>query len=307
LFDGQLSKNMTDYQVIKKNNYFAVEFQAMASPCEVLLYSDNKKLVRKLAKIVVDETKRIEAKYSRYQKDNLCWELNHSNGEPIAIDLETYKLLEYAKQLYQLSDFQFDITSGVLRKIWQFKPGAKPPTQNSIKQILPSIGFDKIQYNQQTFTMPQGMEVDFGGIGKEYCVDSAASLISPLCEKEKISFLVNFGGDLIAVNNNSSHPSWTVGLENVGSQDKSQTVIEVSQGAIATSGSTKRVFEYQGKQYTHILNPITGYPVEDAPRSVSVFAQTCSLAGGMSTLAQLKGSEAESFLKDCQVKYICCW
>jgi thiamine biosynthesis lipoprotein len=298
---------MHDYHITKLACYYRVSFSAMASPCEILLHTDNKELVSEIAKAAFIETSRIEDAFSRYKVNNLCWKLNQSNGQPVSINQETFKLLNYASQLFLLSNNLFDITSGVLRKVWQFTNDSKPPSQSQIDQVLPFVGFEKINYNQHEFSMPTGMEVDFGGIGKEYCVDTVASLVDIYCQKNEVSFLVNFGGDLVAKNYNIAHPAWKVGLESVQAKNESQAVIEVLRGAIATSGSTKRVFEYQGKQYAHILNPITGYPVEGAPRSVSVFAKTCSLAGGMSTLAQLQGKDAEKFLSDNKVKNICCW
>lgn len=296
-----------DLQIKQHKNIYKIVFNAMASPCEVLLYTDDRQLVEQVAQLAVSETRRIEKKFSRYISDNLCFQLNHSNGQAIAIDPETFQLLEYASQLFELSDGLFDITSGVLRKIWKFQTGEKPPTQKQITDKLQFIGFEKLQFDESKFVMPKNMEIDFGGIGKEYCVDRVANLIAPLCDKNKASFLVNFGGDLVAINYDSKHPAWIVGLESVKKEGESQAIIEVSQGAIATSGSTKRVFEYQGKTYAHILNPKTGYPIEGAPRSVSVFAQTCSLAGGMSTLAQLQGEKAETFLNENNIKNICCW
>ncbi len=294
-------------QITQHRNYFKIAFNAMASPCEILLFSDSHNLVKVVAKIAIDETKRFENKFSRYLYNNLCWQINRSEGKKVKIDLETFNLLEYANNLYQMSEKLFDITAGVLNKIWHFKKDAHPPSQSSIDELLPFIGFHQIDYAKKYFCMPKGMQVDFGGIGKEYIVDRVAQLITPICEPEEVSFLVNFGGDLVAKNFNSLHPAWHVGVENIESHRCSEKLINISQGAVATSGSTKRFFDYQGQRYAHILNPITGKPVMGAPRSVSVFAGNCSLAGGMSSLAQLQGKNAEIFLKNAEVEYLCYW
>lgn len=295
------------YQLSRENQHSKISFQAMASPCEVLLTTFDQSLIKEIAEKTCSETRRIEQKFSRYVKNNLCWQMNQSHGQPVTIDQETFQLLNFAKNMYQLSDGKFDITSGVLRKIWQFKPQAKPPSQIEINNLLPLIGFEKINYDEITFTMPEGMEIDFGGIGKEYCVDFITNTITPICKQHQINFLVNFGGDLSANQHKDNFEGWKVGLENADNPQLADTVIDIKQGAVATSGSTKRFFEYQGKTYSHILNPLTGKTIEGGPRSVSVFAQSCVLAGSMSTLALLQGAQAEDFLKENQVKYICCW
>ncbi|MET1254116.1 FAD:protein FMN transferase [Aliikangiella maris] len=295
------------YSVSRKPNHSIVTFQAMASPCEILLATHELSVIQSIMQTVIPIIVEFENKYSRYQQHNLCWRLNHSAGEKIAIDLETFRMLEYAKKLYQLSEGLFDITSGILRRIWQFKPGAMPPDDLAISQTLPHIGFQNIEYDEQYFTMPANMEVDFGGIGKEYCVDKVCEKIKVLCEQTPLNFLVNLGGDLRAVQMQKNFEGWQVGIEASSVNDKQQQLIRVQDGAVATSGSTKRMFTFNDKVYAHILNPKTGYPIEGAPRSITVLAANCSLAGGMSTLAQLKGEEAENFLNQTGLPFVCRW
>ena len=296
-----------DYQITCDHKIQKITFQAMASPCEFLLYSQDKSLAQWAARKGIAEVRRFEAKFSRYIKGNLCWQINHSQGNPVLIDRETKTLLDYGKSIYQLSDGEFDLTAGILSKIWRFQPGEVPPTSTQVNEMLAHIGFNRIKYDETEMTMPSNMGLDFGGIGKEYCVDQLVKLLAEKCQPLSVSFMVNLGGDLSAVNYNSEDPPWVVGLEGVESGNNLPAVIKLSQGAVATSGSTKRGFEYQGKHYAHIMNAKTGYPVQGAPRSISVFASSCSLAGSMSTLAHIQGDKAEKFLADCGIKSICCW
>ncbi len=296
------------YQLEPCHRYFKIAYRAMASPCEILLRHCDQKTANKLAKLATNETARIEEKYSRYLKQNLVDQLNQSNGKKVAIDQETKQLLDYAKHLYQLSDGLFDITSGILRKAWQFTADAKLPTKAQVEKLLPFIGFNKIHYNHQYFSMPKGMQIDWGGIVKEYAVDRVAQLIATVSEQRKIDFLVNFGGDLRAVNMTGENKCWQVGIEQKpkASKDPKKT-IQLSEGAVATSGTLKRFFVAQGKSYSHILNPKTGYPIEGLPQSITAFAPSCVLAGSYTSLAMLKASDAESFLKEQGIKSICIW
>lgn len=279
----------------------------MASPCEILIRSLNHELCNKIAQLAVSEIQRIEAKFSRYQQGNLVDRMNHSHGNAVAIDQETFNWLEYAKSLYQLSDGLFDITSGILRTIWQFTADSVPPSQADILRTLQSIGFDKLRYDTKYFYLPEGMQIDFGGIGKEYAVDHISNLIAPLCAKTKASYLVNLGGDLSAVKLKPNAPPWIIGLESVNADNKTASTIKITQGAVATSGNSKRFFDYKGKRYGHLLNPKTGYPIADAPQSVTAFAEQCVIAGTLSSLAMLKGADAEQFLIEQGVDHICIW
>jgi len=298
---------MADYQLSSHRDYSKIAFNAMASPCEVLVRNLDARFCHALAKIIICETKRIESKFSRYKQDNLVYRMNHSNGKNIPIDEETFKLLEYAKNLFELSGGLFDITSGVLRKIWSFTSGSKPPTQNKIEKILTLIGFNSIDYNQQNFAIKRDMQIDFGGIGKEYAVDQVSQMIRKQCQAKNASYLINFGGDLSAVKFRKDDPEWIIGLESTDNENNTESIIKIAHGSVATSGNTKRFFEYQGKRYGHLLNPKTGYPIEDAPRSITTFSNSCVLAGSFSSLAMLQGSQAEDFLKEQAVKYICLW
>jgi len=298
---------MSNYQLTHTQDYSKISFDAMASPCEVLVRSLDKEFCHRIAKLVFNETLRIQNKFSRYLDSNLVAQMNRSNGQDVNIDLETYNLLEFANNLFQLSNGLFDITSGALRRIWTFEPRAKPPSRQDIESTIESIGFNLIHYDQQLFKMPRGMQIDFGGIGKEYAVDQATKLVFDSCKKQKASYLINFGGDLSAIQFDKNHPQWLVGVESTNKVDNKESIIKIAHGSVATSGNTKRFFVYNGKSYGHLLNPLTGYPIDGAPRSITAFANSCVLAGSYTSLAMLQGKDAESFLKDQSIKYICIW
>lgn len=298
---------MQNYQLTHHKSYSKIAYEAMASPCEILLRNLDPDFCNQIAKKAYLETKRIENKFSRYITGNLVDRMNNNHGQPVQIDQECFKLLEYAKNLFEISDELFDITSGVLRKGWKFHPDSIPPTKNEINLLKKHIGFDRLSYDAKYFSMPKAMQIDFGGIGKEYAVDQVANIIRPSCEKSLTSFLVNFGGDLSSEKYNAQDPAWVVGLESAKNDSQTDTVITLSSGSVATSGTSKRFLEYQGKRYGHLLNPKTGYPIEGAPCSITAFASSCVLAGSFSSLAMLQGVHAENFLKEQDVKYICLW
>lgn len=304
---------MAKFKVNHHQNFSRIAFFAMASPCEVLLRNLDPILCHTIGDLVVDEVTRIEQKYSRYVQGNLVDQMNRSQGRKVTIDEETFKLLEYAQDLFEVSDGLFDISSGVLRRIWKFGDNSAPPSHRQIDNQLKKIGFDKIEYDQVSFYMNKGMEIDFGGIGKEYAVDQVTELVEQKCRESNSNFLVNFGGDISATKLNDDALPWTIGIEPAGCHDdlaaeeRLNSFIYISQGAVATSGITHRFFDYDGKRYGHLMNPKTGYPVEGAPFSVTTFANNCVLAGSFSSLAMLMGAHAEEFLIEHSVKHLCYW
>jgi len=272
----------------------------MASTCEVHVDADRPVAARVLD-LVAAETRRIEAKFSRYRADNVVHAINTAAGAAVTVDDETARLIDYAAQLFGLSGEKFDITSGVLRRIWKFDGSDRVPSPGQIEATRRLVGWRRVRWERPVIALEPGMEIDFGGIGKEYAVDRAAGLIAPLTEH----CLLNFGGDLRALGPRASGRPWQVGIEAVEELSTASRVIEVYRGGIATSGDTRRFVLKDGRRYGHILDPTTGAPVLDAPRSVTVVAETCTQAGMLATLAMLRGRTAEAFLEEQRVKHWC--
>jgi thiamine biosynthesis lipoprotein len=256
---------------------------------------------RAILDAVAAEAWRVEDKYSRYRTDNIVYAINTSNGREIVVDEETAALLDFSAQLHAISEGRFDITSGVLRKAWTFDGGSHVPARDDIESIRALVGWNQVSWKRPALRMRPGMEIDFGGIGKEYAVDRASGIARDLNEG---SCLVNFGGDLAVSRPRRSGIPWRVGVEAASSGDpRAARMIDVRQGALATSGDTYRYVARDGRRYTHILDPRTGYPVEHAPRSVTVAAGSCTQAGMLTTLALMQGADAEKFLEDAGVQF----
>jgi len=275
---------------------FVGRFSAMASPCEVLLDTDDASLAEALLEVAEREARRVDAKFSRYREGNIIHRINHAEGRPVPLDEETEALLGYAATCHRMSQGMFDITSGVLRRVWKFDGGEQAPSEALVREVLRHVGWHRIVYENSTLRMPPGMEIDLGGIGKEYAVDRAAALIRA---RTKEAFLVNFGGDLLAAGPCRGERPWRVGIDDPDRPGEAALYrIDIPAGALATSGDARRFVLWKGRRLGHILNPKTGWPVEGAPKSVTVLGQTCIEAGTLSTLAYLQGSRARAFLEE---------
>ena len=281
-----------------KNGLWIGHFQAMASDCQVLLEGLNQKQAEELLRLAAIETWRIEHKFSRYKTGNMMDKVNHAYEQALTVDDETTALLNFADQCYQLSDGLFDVTAGVLRKIWKFDGSDNIPTNQQISNILPFIGWTKVHWKAPSILIPQEMELDLGGIGKEYAVDKVCLLLQKQAgESSKISILINFGGDLACSGPRLNGKAWEVAVESYQHEKHAALNVKLSRGGIATSGDSRRFLLKEGQRYSHILNPKTGQSITDAPHSVSVASSSCMQAGILSTIAMLQGKRAEEFLK----------
>jgi len=256
----------------------AVTFTAMASPCEVLLPAMEREAALAIGAIAAAEALRIEKKFSRYRSDSVTAWIHAHRGTAIEVDAETASLLDFARQCFELSAGLFDITSGVLRDAWKFDGSDRVPEPAAVERLLPLVGLGKVKWQSPRLLLPAGMELDFGGIGKEYAVDRAYDLIGA---HHAIPFLVNFGGDLRA-NRPALQTPWQVGIERPDADRVATLILDLERGGLATSGDSRRFLMKDRIRYGHILDPRTGWPVRDAPRFVTVGVSCCTPAGLLS-------------------------
>ena len=290
---------MSEINLSKDKDCWRGSFSAMASPCEVLMDVDDEKLAGQILSRVAREAARIEAKFSRYRDDNIVARINSAGGKLVEVDEETARLIDFADQLYRMSDGLFDITSGVLRQVWRFDGSDRLPDENAVNNILGRVGWQKASWKDNQLRLEKGMEIDLGGIGKEYAVDRCIQKVGELTDR---AVLVNFGGDLSTSGKRRDGKFWSVGRLITG-KEQAVALFQLYKGAIATSGDANRYLLKDGIRYSHVLNPKTGWSIVDAPHTVSVAANTCTEAGMFSTMAMLQGGKAGEFLKLQGVEY----
>lgn len=280
---------------IAREGHVVGEFQALGGPCEVLLDMPGLNDARYFIGLVADEARRIEAKFSRYTASGVVHRINHAKGRPVTLDEESGALLDFAHTCHRLSDGAFDITSGVLRRAWTFDGSDRLPAPAAVTVLLPHVGWHRVHWNRPQLRLPPGMQIDLGGIGKEYAVDQAARQLDAAGIH---AALINFGGDVFALGPRANGEPWMVGIDDPDATGQACVrAVPLYRGGLATSGDARRFLQKDGERFGHILNPKTGWPVPGAPRSVSVMADSCIDAGMLATFAMLKGSDAENFLQ----------
>ncbi|HYC36361.1 MAG TPA: FAD:protein FMN transferase [Usitatibacter sp.] len=263
-------------------------FRAMAAENELQVHCDDVDLGRRGAQAAMAEVGRIEAKYSRYRPDTVVSRINaQAGGRPVPIDDETRSLLRYAEALYRQSVGLFDPTSGVLRRAWRFDQ-PEVPCDAILAAMVKQIGWDRVEISDRGVRLRDpGMELDFGGFGKEYAVDRAGLVLR---EHGIASAMVNLAGDLAILGPQPDGSPWRVGIRHPRRDNAVIATLPVSSGAIATSGDYERFIEVDGVRHCHVLDPRTGRSARGF-QSVTVHAESCLVAGSASTVAMLKGRE----------------
>jgi thiamine biosynthesis lipoprotein len=280
---------------------YRVDFKAMASACEIVIAAQNQDEAYRCIELAINEVRRIEKKYTRYQPDSIVSRINTAAGQAwVAFDDETEALFNYADTLYNISDGLFDITSGILRQAWNFNTPVLP-SQSQLSALLNLIGWQQVERKEQQIKLPKaGMEIDFGGFGKEYAADRAATLLATNGIKHGY---INLGGDLRAIGTKPTGEPWVMGILNPREKGAVIASIPVTVGALATSGDYEKFFDLDGKRYCHVVSPRTGQPVSYW-RSVSVLAPLSINAGTYTTIAMLKEADGLAWLEDSGMAYL---
>lgn len=271
------------------------EFRAMASTHELWLAARERAQAARVARAAIADVGRIEAKYSRYRDGSVVSAINRAaGGAPVAIDEETAALLAYADACHRASGGRFDVTSGALRRAWDFRRSPpRVPEPGEIEALLAFVDWRAVERDERSVRLPRaGMEIDLGGIGKEYAADRVAAIA---LEAGIAHGFVNLAGDVRAWGGRPDGAPWRVGIRDPRIEGAVIGGLEIVDGGVATSGDYERHFEAGGRRYCHILDATTGWPVQGW-RSVSVAAPLCVVAGSAATVGMMLGDATPGWL-----------
>lgn len=266
----------------------------MGSPCAVQLEGVEPGHAEAVLQRLRERLEELEARYTRYQEDSLTSRINRGAGRPqaVVVDDETAALLDYAHTAWEQSEGLFDLTSGVLRQAWDFRSGRlpEPTVVDALRQL---VGWEQVEWDWPQVRLPrEGMELDFGGLVKEYAVDQLAHLAQ---QNGIQSGWVDLGGDVAVIGPQPDGTGWRIGLRDPRDAQRPLRVLKLRGGAVASSGDYERCMVVNRQRYGHVLNPLTGWPVPGV-QAVSVLSPHCLIAGTASTVAMLKGDEAPAWL-----------
>jgi thiamine biosynthesis lipoprotein len=241
----------------------------------------------------VGEITRIEKLISSWDANSQTSEINRNAGiKPVTVDAELFQLIERAIGISKLTDGAFDISYASMDRIWQFDGSmTEMPSEEEIKASVSKVGFQNIildKAKSTVFLKLEGMKIGFGAIGKGYAADKAKDL---LISKGVPSGIINASGDMNTWGKQPNGKEWKVAITNPMDKNKVFALLPITNGAVVTSGNYEKFVNFNGKRYTHIIDPRTGYP-SSGIISVTVFAPKAELADALATSVFVMGKEA---------------
>lgn len=263
----------------------------------------------------LQECARYEALLSKNRQDSDVWRLNHAQGERVPVSEETRAILSMAQEVSEASHGWFDVTIAPASALWDFKAEAPAlPEAAALAEAAALVDYTQVTIAPAGVRLGEGQSIDLGGIAKGYVADA---LVSFLADRGVTDALVNIGGNVKALGQNERRGPWQVAIQDPAGQYGSGVgVVSLPSGySLVTSGVYERGFDLDGIRYHHILDPYTGYPIQNGVLSVSILAKSSLLADALSTacfalgvegglpLATSYGAEAYFILEDGNTTY----
>lgn len=269
----------------KKEDYFKQNFFAMDTYMSVQVYGKN---AQKNVEKAIAEIERLDALLSTGKEDSEVSQINQNGGGKLSID--TGNLMDRAKYLYSESDGAFDISIYPVMKAWGFADkDYHVPEERVLREALSKVSMDRIRVSvDKEVTLPAGTEIDFGGIAKGYTADRVAGILKANGVE---SAMLDLGGNVQLIGKKPDGSDWKIAIQNPDGSDHYLGVVKTADKAIVTSGGYERNFTQDGVTYHHIIDPKTGYPVQNGLVSVTIVSADGTMADGLSTTLFVMGQE----------------
>ncbi|WP_316805089.1 FAD:protein FMN transferase [Pedobacter nototheniae] len=265
----------------------------MGSKFDITIVARDAKTADRNIDTVIHEISRIEFLISDWKPETQISEVNRNAGiKPVKVDKEVFNLAKRALYLSKITDGAFDISFAAMDKIWKFDGSmTEMPSPEAIEKSVEKVGYKNIildSINLTIFLRLKGMKIGFGALGEGYAADRCRDM---MLKRGINSGIVNGSGDMSTWGKHPNGHNWTIGITNPFHKDSLYAVVPLHGGAVVTSGSYEKFVILNGKRYSHIINPVTGYPATGLS-SVTVFGPDAELANGFSTSMMVLGKVA---------------
>ena len=298
---------MPQSDLILQQQVFKQSMKLMGNQFEISIVADEENFAQQKIKEAVAEISRIEELLTTFKPNSQTNQVNAQAGiAPVKVDSEVFQLIQRSIRISEISQGAFDITYGSIdKKFWNFDVHMDSlPKPEDAKRAVALINYKNVILDPATetvFLKEKGMRIGFGGIGKGYAADRARKILQDAGIKNGI---VNASGDLVTWGNQADGKPWTIGIADPEHKLKPFSYLDISNMAIATSGSYEKYAVIDGKKYSHTIDPHTGFPVRGI-KSVSIICPQAELADALATPVMVMGVEVGLNLIN-QLKNIAC-
>ncbi|UYW02530.1 FAD:protein FMN transferase [Flavobacterium agricola] len=269
----------------------------MGSKFQITVVSENDAIATENVNAVITEIVRIENLISDWIPASQVSQVNQMAGkQPIKVDWEVFELTQRAIQYSKITQGAFDISFAAMEKIWDFNDYMDElPSDAAIKNAIAKVGYQNIILNPADTTIflkYPGMKIGFGSIGKGYAADKGREVLK---QRNVKAGIVDASGDLATLGHPLAAKYWKIGITNPTKRNKWAAVFQLHTTSVTTSGDYQKFLFIDGKRYSHIINPKTGWP-STGLTSVTVVGPSAEKANAFSTAIMVLGLDAGKFL-----------
>ncbi len=257
---------------------------AMGTTVEIQIAGLNEGEANAAIDFAFDEFKRIDTMFSTYIEGNNVAKINNDEGSIISVNDETYFMLKECGRFNKITSGAFDAVAGNLIDLIGFEKG-KPgmPGEQAVKNALIKVGWKNVELlNDNKVKKLHTVKFNFGAVAKGYGVDRASAVLDKLGIEK---YLVNAGGEIEA-----KGKDWKIGIQHPRERNQILGTLIINGKSVATSGDYEQYFKNRGKRYSHVLNPLTGYPVDEC-EAVTIIADDDLTADALATGVFVLGLE----------------
>lgn len=239
--------------------------------------------------MALEQVEEAEALWSVTDQNSEIYQANHSGGQPVTVSDETAQLVSFALDMAEQTDGAVDPTIYPVLSAWGFTTQSKQvPEEGQIASLLQNVDYGRISLEGDRLTVPDGMQLDMGAVGKGYAGDL---VIEVLKEYGVESALINLGGNVQAIGSRPDGNDWRLGIR-APWEEGNLGVLRISDAAVVTSGGYENYFEdEEGNIYWHILDPSTGYPADGGLQAVTIIGEEGKLCDALSTALFVMGED----------------
>jgi len=244
----------------------------------------------KVLKEALDECARYEKLFSRTIRGSDVWRINEESG-PVEVAPDTARMLTDALKICADSGGAFDVTVEPETRLWDFSgAAAKLPDAGALREAATHVDYRKIVVDGSSVELPDDMGLDLGGVAKGYIADRLGEFLR---EKGVKSALVNLGGNVLTLGRRATDDApWVVGIQDPKAENgANKLTLKAEDLSVVTSGNYERFFILDGVRYHHLLNPATGWPVNEGLDSVTILSKSSAMGDALSTACYVLGIE----------------